>query len=86
MSRQKVILEFTNFLMKESRKNYIAYVIKKNDKNTQLTYENALNKIIKITITSKNIQIDFPNDEINTYEITKESIIDAKRDLLNNIA
>lgn len=86
MSRQKAILEFTNFLIKESRKNYVNYSIKKNKENTELTYENFLNKKISIFTSAKNIQINFSKDKINEYPITKEGIINAKRDLVNNIA
>ena len=86
MNRQKAILEFTNFLMKESRKNYISYSIKKNEENTELTYENFLNRKISIFTSTKNIQIIFSKDKLNEYPMTKEGIIDAKRDLISIVS
>lgn len=86
MNRQKAILEFTNFLMKESRKNYISYSIKKNEENTELTYENFLNRKISIFTSTKNIQINFSKDKLNEYPMTKEGIIDAKRDLISIVS
>lgn len=84
--RKQTIIEFTTFLIKESRKNYISYTIKKDKDNTQLTYENALKKIISISTSNKNMHISFPNSESNEYPMTKEGIINAKRDLIRSIA
>lgn len=81
---QKLIIEFTNFLMKESRKNYTSYSINKNPENTKLKYENVNRKEIKIIDFKNEFYIEMNNDTYR-YEKTKNEIIEAKRDILNYI-